>query len=224
MIYYTLFFKAMLLFLNTISEKTVKYFHLLEIAGKNFTYPGNFNLEIDIIAKNIANKYNLKIFLPKYIKTLMSMGNQVKQKQKNWQIITVDKPTEDKPTEDKPTDVVILKNQDNDKYNLVNNELIPYNDSIHSFFKAILLFLNNYLDNNITYFAFLEIVGKPNMFVGNENINEKIVRYAQIIANKYQVKIEFFPIKSIGGTIGFLVDKDGYILSTTILPTLPTDY
>jgi hypothetical protein len=58
------------------------------------------------------------------------------------------------------------------------------------------------------------------MFVGNENINEKIERYARIIADKYQVAIEFFPIRNpIDGPIGFLVDDENYILSNTILPT-----
>jgi hypothetical protein len=212
------FFKAMLLFLNTISEKTVKYFHLLEITGIQETNLTNKNLDqidVDNVAKKIAEHYKLQIFLPEHVDINLSkidISTKTGDEKENWEKITAS---------EHKYDVVILK--DNDEYKLVNNQLIPYNDSIHSFFKAILLFLNNYLDHNITYFAFQEIVGKPNMFVGNENISEKIERYAQIIADKYQVAIEFFPIKNIDGTIGFLVDEEDYVLSNTILPKLPTD-
>ena len=214
------FFKAMLLFLNTILENKVKYFQLLKIAGKIRTYPDMSDLEqIDNFAKNIAKHYNLQIFLPIYVKTFM--GSYQVQEKKKWKIITVDKPTVETTVEPKLIDVIILKNQDNDEYNLVNNKLIPYNDSIHSFFKAILLFLNNYLDNNITYFEFLKIVDvdKLDMFVGNKKISDKIYEYAHIIANKYHVTIEIFLIKNINGDTVFVADKNGKIVSIIASPT-----
>jgi hypothetical protein len=185
------FFKAMLLFLNTISKKTVKYFHLLEIAGIKQTYfTQNFLTDINNVAQNIADYYKLRIFLPKYVDTIfskMAIGSKTVEKKENWKKITGANPM---------YDVVILK--DKDKYKLVNDQKIPYNDSIHSFFKAILLFLNNYLEHNTTYFVLLQSIGNPNMFIKNKDIDTKIKEYAKIIEDKFSIKILFSSIKNIG--------------------------
>ena len=206
------FFKAILLFLNTISERTVKYFHLLQILEINQTYLNMHHLEqIDNFAQKIADRYNLQIFLPNYVDTTLSkmgIGNKkIKKKKDNWKKIT---------TVNHKHDVVILINQGNDKYNLVNNELIQYNDSIHSFFKAILLFLNNYLDNNITYLNLLQIVGTPNMFSTDKYMYEEIKKYAQQIANHFKVQIEFILIINIDGKIAYHNTRDSDI---AIIPT-----
>jgi len=183
------FFKAMLLFLNTILEKTVKYFQLLKIAGIKQTYfTQNFLTDINNVAQKIADYYKLRIFLPKYVDTIFSkIGRKTVEKKEKWKIIT---------GANHIYDVVIL--QDKDKYKLVNEQIIQYNDSIHSFFKAILLFLNNYLDYNITYFALLQSIGNPDMFTKNKDIDTKIKQYAKMIEDKFSINILFSSIKNIG--------------------------
>ena len=129
------FLKAILLFLNTIPEMTVKYFHLLFILGIGITYIDTvkvgenrlFNENeitelVERYAKIIANKYNLIIYLPEYV---LSFLGKIQDK-KNWKKIKgVEKEGEEQKT------VVILKGKYG-KYNLVDKKLIKlkFNDSV----------------------------------------------------------------------------------------------
>ena len=98
---------------------TVKYFHLLKIAGIKQTYlTQDLLTDIYNVAQKIADYYKLQIFLPKYVDTFSSkigIGSKPVEKKEKWKKITGAKPM---------YDVVILK--DKDKYKLVNEQIIQY--------------------------------------------------------------------------------------------------
>jgi hypothetical protein len=208
-------------------KKQVKYFNLLFILGIRITYIDtekvgenrlfNENGITDLVehyAKIIADNYNLIIYLPEYV---LSFLGKI-QHQNNWKMIKGNK----KEGEEQQG-VVILKGK-NGKYNLLDDKLIilKFNDSVfwentlklpnntvNSFFNAILLFLNNYLVDEIKYSDILKLMeGLRNTEKFGDRLHdftdEDIETYAQKIANEYNLVICLSFLGVIDGFITYI--------------------